>query len=150
MAHRPGSQLDVQRHVAAALVLVGNGTTAEDLDPTMVVTWYVEDGIPFDNDEDAHEALEITQQLLAQIGELMAQNEDYVPEGFTSERWSFFREALQDGVNCILAEVDELDELDEAASELEDVYDALVMSSAVEAPALDFDEEFVDMTESGG
>ncbi len=148
MAQRPQSNLLVPRHIAAALVLVGKGTTAEDLDPTMILTWYVEDGIPFGNSEEAGNALECTEDLLAQINELMALDENYVPDGFSSERWAFFREALQDGANAIVAEIDELEELDEVCEELEDLYDSLVMMQVVEAPELEVDEEFVDMTES--
>lgn len=145
MAVVPEAVLNDPRQMGAALVVVGNSSTAEDLDPVMVVTWFLSEGVPFTSAEEAHEALECTRDLLAQIDDVMAGDESFVPDGFSSEHWAFFREALRDGVQAIEVEVQDLEVLEEAADQIETLYDALVMTGVVEAPVIEY--EPVDLTE---
>lgn len=85
MAVVPEAVLNDPRQMGAALMVVGNSSTAEDLDPVMVVTWFLSEGVPFTSAEEAHEALECTRNLLAQIDDVMAGDENFVPDGFSSE-----------------------------------------------------------------
>lgn len=145
MAVNPQSELDSPREMGAALVLVGNATTGEELDTTMVVTWFLSEGVPFATSNEAYDAMEVTSDLLEQIEALMEADQNFVPEGFTSERWAFFRNALRDGVQAIEAELPELEEVDEVTDSFEDMYDGLVMAGMVIVPE-PVSEDAVDLT----
>ena len=134
MAVNLRSVLENPRQMGAALVLVGSSTTEEDLDTTMVLSWYLSEGVPFLSADEALDALEITEELLEQIEALMETNPDFVPEGYTSENWAFFRAALQDGVQAIAAELPDMEELDGAMGLFEEIYDTLVLTSKVQLP----------------
>lgn len=144
MALQPG--LDSQRQIGAVLLIVGSAETAEELDTTMVVVWHLSEGAPFGSAEEAYDAMEVTDDLLAQIDAQMQEDPNYVPDGFTTEKWAFFREALSDGLAAIEAEFPDLEVLESVGDEFDMLYDALVMAGVVEVPQLEI-EEPVDLTD---
>ena len=116
--------------MCAALVLVGGSTSDVPIDDTMIVNWYADEGIPFATANEAIDAKEVSQDLIDQI----EKDFGYIPDGHTSESWSFFYDCLVDGVAAIDAALPDLEALDEAATKFEEMYDRSVIEGRIELP----------------
>ena len=149
MAQNPNSVLPNPSHIAAALMVIGDSEMLDGaLDPTLLITWRMELGVPLASAEEAYDAIEATEDLLDQIRVLMEENPVFVPEGMTSEQWSFFREALEHGLAALEAEYPVLEEEEEENELLSMFYDMLVATQVVMPPTFE-PEEPVDMTGDG-
>jgi len=145
MAMNPQSALDNPRQIGAALFVVGTEDTVEELESTITLVWVLQNGVPVGTAEEAWDAIEVTGDLLAQINALMQADSNYVPEGMTSERWAFYREALADGLAALEAEFPEMEEIEDIEAEFDMFHDLLVATGAVQAVTFEF--EPVDLSD---